>query len=180
MDRSVTEGVGSLYRITPRLEISIALSDLTVPNGLGWSREDGAFYFIDSADKAVSVIEQGPYGLAKRSVVNLSGLPGVPDGMSVDVAGRLWIAHFGGSRVSCWHPKSGEQVAEVLLPVSQVTSCTFGGDGLSTLYITTSQLDLSAAELADQPDAGKLFTAEVDAVGFSEHRFHMQEVSADV
>lgn len=40
------------------------------------------------------------------------------------------------------------------LPVSKVTSCTFGGLLLDTLYVTTSSRDLSEQELGNQPYAG--------------------------
>ena len=44
----------------------------------------------------------------------------------------------------------------------KVTACTFGGEGLDQLYITTSREGLAPD---DEPLAGSLFRAEVGAVG---------------
>ena len=56
-------------------------------------------------------------------------------------------------------------MAKLALPVANVTSCTFGGDQLETLYITTAAKGLTAAELAGQPLAGSIFAAAVGVQG---------------
>ena len=51
----------------------------------------------------------------------------------------------------------GRLVDRVDLPVSQATSCTFGGDDLGDLYITTAHEDFTSADFAREPLAGGLF-----------------------
>jgi D-xylonolactonase len=81
----------------------------------------------------------------------------VPDGMTTDAAGRLWIAHWGGACVSCHDPASGAELARIALPASHITNCAFGGPELRTLYISSARSGLDAAQLAAQPLAGGLF-----------------------
>jgi sugar lactone lactonase YvrE len=70
----------------------------------------------------------------------------------VDVEGRIWLAHFGTPYVVCTD-EQGTEIDRITLPVSNVTSCGFGGDDLSTLYITSSNREAPA----DQRDAGAVF-----------------------
>lgn len=81
-------------------------------------------------------------------------IPGVPDGMTVDNEDRLWIAVYKGGRVIHVDPSNGTLLRTVNLPVSQVTSCAFGGPGLSILYVTTSQRGLPREK---EPQAGSVF-----------------------
>jgi sugar lactone lactonase YvrE len=86
---------------------------------------------------------------------------GLPDGLTVDREGGVWVAFFGGSAVRRFGPAG--TVEEVLdLPVTQPTACTFGGDGLDELYITTSRENLPPDE---QPQAGSVFRARPGVAG---------------
>jgi sugar lactone lactonase YvrE len=69
----------------------------------------------------------------------------------------LWIAHWDGWQVTRWNPHSGEKLYSIPLPVARVTSCTFGGENLEDLYITSARTGLTKEQLADQPLAGSLF-----------------------
>ena len=63
---------------------------------------------------------------------------GIPDGMTLDEEGNLWVAQWGGGKVCCYAAESGRKIAEVVLPTSNVSSCCFGGRDLDCLYITTA------------------------------------------
>ncbi len=95
---------------------------------------------------------------------------GYPDGLTVDSEGGVWLAHWGGWRVTRF-TREGHVAQVVRLPASQVTSCTFGGSDLRTLYVTTARLGLDANALSNQPLAGGLFAVEVDIAGLPAHRF---------
>ena len=72
---------------------------------------------------------------------------GHPDGMTTDAAGRLWIAHWGGSCVTCHDPASAAELARIELPTAHITNVAFGGPDLKTAYITASGYgDLYAVE----------------------------------
>ncbi len=80
-----------------------------------------------------------------------------PDGMTIDNDGMLWIGHWDGWQVSRWDPEKGEKLHYIPLPVANVSSCTFGGDDLEDLYITTAKKGLTEDQLQKQPLAGSLF-----------------------
>ena len=84
--------------------------------------------------------------------------------MTVDAEGFLWVAIHRGGAVRRYAP-SGELAGVIELPVSQPTSCAFGGPDLRDLYITTARQHLSAAELAAQPLAGGLFRCRPGPTG---------------
>jgi sugar lactone lactonase YvrE len=90
--------------------------------------------------------------------------PGAPDGLAVDAVGDVWVAVWGGSSVRRYSP-DGRVTGVVAVAASHTSSCAFAGDDLATLVITTAQDELSAEQLAAEPDAGRLFTAVVGARG---------------
>ena len=72
---------------------------------------------------------------------------GVPDGMTVDAEGFLWNAHWDGWRVTRYAP-DGRIDRVITLPVPRPTAPAFGGEDLTTLYITSATGGLSDAQLA--------------------------------
>lgn len=148
--------LGSLYRLDAERRLTRVLRDVTISNGLGWSPDGETMYYIDSTTYGVDAFA---FELASGSMSNrrrLFDLPvswGLPDGMTVDEEGFLWIAFWGGSAVRRLAP-DGRVATTIELPVSQVTSCTFGGEDHSDLYVTSAKIGLSAEELRAQPLAG--------------------------
>ena len=61
------------------------------------------------------------------------------------------------------------------LPVDQPTSLTFGGDDLSTLYITTARENLTEAGIAAQPHAGDIFACTPGMTGRPSNLFVAEE-----
>jgi len=61
----------------------------------------------------------------------------MPDGLTVDSEGSVWVALWGGSEVRRYAP-DGRLALTVDVPAANVTSCAFGGPDLRTLYITTA------------------------------------------
>jgi sugar lactone lactonase YvrE len=90
---------------------------------------------------------------------------GLPDGMTTDAAGRLWIAHWGGACVTCHDPVSAQELCRIALPASHVTDCAFGDADLRTLYISTARNSLDAQQQAAEPLAGGLFRVRIDSPG---------------
>ena len=83
----------------------------------------------------------------------------------MDVEGKIWVALWGGWCVARLDPDTGEELARVELPVSQVSACAFGGPNLDELYITSARKNLVRKELENQPLAGGLFKARVAVRG---------------
>ncbi len=163
-------GAGSLYRFDPDGRVHSMVSDVGVSNGIAWSLDNTTLYYIDTPTQAVAAFD---YALAtgaisgRRNVISIDKATGSPDGMTIDAEGMLWIAHWGGSRVTRWNPTDGSLLQTIHLPVARVTSCWFGGPNLDELYITTASTGLSAEERAAQPHAGGLFRYKGAAKGLA-------------
>jgi len=163
--------IGALYRLGPDRRPVQMLTGLMVSNGLGWSPDHESMYFIDSPTQRVDVFD---FDLAGGEITNrrtLAEIPkawGLPDGMTVDEEGFLWVAFWGGSAVRRFDP-SGALVATVEFPVSQVTSCAFGGEELSDLYVTSARDGLP--KRAKEPLAGGLFRLRPGVRGQHSHPF---------
>jgi sugar lactone lactonase YvrE len=151
-------GAGSLYRLDRGGEVTTVLSSLTIANGLGWSPDGATMYHADSGPGTITAYDfDAASGQLDRPRIIVRPRRGVPDGLTVDDEGLLWVALFGGACVVRYHP-AGREVARIPLPVSQPTCCALVG---TRLFITTASRDVAAAE----PDAGRLFVAEVGVAG---------------
>lgn len=168
MSLSRTEGAAALYRLDTDGRARKMLDGLTNSNGIAWSLDGRTMYHIDTPTCQVSAFD---FDVAtgeiagRRPVIHVEPEQGKPDGMTIDGEGMLWIAHFRGACVRRWDPTSGAMLAQVDLPVSNVTACAFGGPDLDELYITTARTGLTEEELAEQPAAGGLFRARPGVAG---------------
>lgn len=135
---------------------------MTISNGLEWSPDGTLAYYNDTETLRVDVFDDDGTGLVeRRPFVVVEDGTGHPDGLTVDAEGRVWVALNHGGVVHRYRP-DGTLDEVVELPVRQVTACTFGGEGLDRLYITTSRENLAPD---DEPQAGSLFRADVGVVG---------------
>jgi sugar lactone lactonase YvrE len=155
-----TPGAGSLYTLGTDGGLSLKIPGTTISNGMAWSADHQTFYYIDTPTLQVVAYDfnKGDGSISnKRTVITIDEKDGYPDGMTIDTEGMLWIAHWGGWQVTRWDPATGKTLFVLPMPVANVTSCTFGGDDLDDLYITTAQKGLTADELKQQPGAGYLY-----------------------
>ena len=106
-------------------------------------------------------------GMIRRLVLRQHDPPGSVEPFA---EGFLWVAQWNGGRVVRYDP-DGKVERVVAMPVRRPTSCTFGGPDLSTLYITSGTMRMTAEELAREPRAGHLFALETDVRGLPEPRF---------
>ncbi|XP_022815254.1 regucalcin-like [Spodoptera litura] len=150
---------------------------VTVSNGIAWTADKKFMFYIDSPTRNIDVFD---FDLEEGSVRNrrtlfsyqANNVSGVPDGMTIDTDGNLWVACFNGWKVIKIDPRAGKLLEQHRLPVAKVTSVMWGGHDLSTLFVTTSKVGLSQAELNAQPEAGSLFAIEgTGAKGLPENQF---------
>jgi sugar lactone lactonase YvrE len=164
-DYEFKPGSGALYRVARDNSVREIANGLILPNGLDWDERAERFYFIDTFTHRVVVFD---FDMVSGEVANRRvafELPrewGLPDGMSRDLFGRLWVAFWGGSRVVAFDPNSGQPLAMVQVPTRLTSSCCLGPDG-QTLYITTARNTLSADVLREEPLAGSVFRAALPA-----------------
>lgn len=171
MAYGATEGAGTLYRIDADRSVHEVLHGVTISNGLQW-RDDGlvAFYNDTTTYRISRFAFDASAGtlLDRTTLVEIPEEAGNPDGLAIDVEGGLWCALFGGSAVHRYD-QDGRLTEVVEVPVRDVTSCTFGGPDLSTLFITTSR-DGWGEEHAE-PEAGAVFAVETSVRGAAQPSF---------
>jgi sugar lactone lactonase YvrE len=161
------EPLGELYRLDPGGRLNPVVKNVTVSNGLGWSPDGSRLYYADSPLGRVDVFDYDPAtgeAFSRRTFADLSAAEGVPDGLTVDADGCVWVAMWGGSALRRLTP-DGEPDAVLPVPVSQPTSCAFGGPDLADLYITSARVGLTEDQLAAQPLAGRLLHVRPGPVG---------------
>lgn len=139
-------GKSALYRIHGE-SVDIAVADVTLSNGLGWSPDGMRMYYVDTMTGRIDCFDVSETGLPvnRRTFVDL-GEPSVnPDGLCVDAEGGVWLAIWGGSQVRRYESDGG--LAEIVhVPTPQVSSCAFVGEDLNTLVITTAAIGLSGED----------------------------------
>ena len=154
-------GAGRLERLDTSMVRVPVFTGLAIPNGIGWSPDARTMYFSESTARTLTAFDfdeaNGPTN--PRVLLGpdaFDALGGVPDGLTVDAEGHVWLAVWGGRCLVRVSP-TGAVVDRVDLPVSQVSSCAFGGPDLADLYVTTARADFSPEDDAREPLAGGLF-----------------------
>jgi sugar lactone lactonase YvrE len=155
-----TPRAGALYRYDGRLER--VLDEVTLSNGIGWTRDDTRMYYIDSPVQRVDIFD---FEVAsgriddRRPFVSIDESEGIPDGLTVDEEGGVWVALYGGSCVHRYD-ESGRLDAVLEVPALNVTSCCFGGDDGRSLFVTTAAPD------------GNVYVTQPGVSGPPAHVFH--------
>jgi sugar lactone lactonase YvrE len=157
-----TPGAAALYRLDPDLSTGTVLTGVTVSNGLDWSPDGTRAYYNDTPTGQITVFDyDSDAGLTGGRTFVTIGDGGRPDGLTTDAEGGVWAAIVNRSAVHRYAPDGSLDVV-VEVNASKVTACTFGGENLDELYITTSQENVDTG--AD-PQAGSLFRAAVGVPG---------------
>ncbi|MDR6942606.1 SMP-30/gluconolactonase/LRE family protein [Mucilaginibacter pocheonensis] len=155
------------------------IENRSVSNGIGWSGDNHTMYYIDSFDYDVKAYD---FDLTtgnisgERIAVKIEEPGCMPDGMTVDKDGMIWVAMWGGACVNRYDPHNGNLIGKVMVVAPHVTSCAFGGDNMQTLFITTAKQGLSKSQLNQYPLSGALFTVETDIKGAGAHFFKNDQV----
>jgi sugar lactone lactonase YvrE len=168
-----SRGAGTLYRLDADLTVTPVVAGMSLSNGLGWSPDDRLMYLIDSVDACLDVFAfDAPSGeiSGRRHLVEFDNSDGLPDGMTVDAEGYIWVAMYSGAALRRFSP-DGTLDRILHLPVSQPTCCTFGGPDLTDLYITTASQLRSDEELAREPTLGGIFRCRPGVAGLPANRF---------
>jgi len=161
-------GDACLYRLDPDLSVQEAFGPVTNSNGIVWTEDGGTVYYIDTPRKEVLAFDYSEGRLENvRSVVSTQNYESSPDGMAIDANGNLWIAFCHGACVSCFDPRTGEELRKIDLPCLETTACAFGGPDLTDLYVTTG---IHKTEVEEH--AGRLFVIRgLGVKGLSAHSF---------
>lgn len=162
---NLEKGAGSLYRIDEDGTTRTVETNLTLPNGMGWSRDYRTMYLIDTADRLVYAYdfdEAGGEISNRRTLIKIDeDCVGSPDGMDVDDDGNLWIAMWDGWSIRKYSP-DGVLMNEAAVPFPRPTSCLCLGEGRNRLIVTSARIRVSNDLLAKHPLAGGVISLPLD------------------
>ncbi len=169
------EKTGWLYRIESDLKYQRCDGPYAITNGPAISPEGDVLYHVDTCGGLVYAFDKHSDGELRnqRVFVTIDPSDGQPDGLTVDNNGYVWLAHWGGYRLTRFTP-DGHVDGIVPVPVPQVTSCTFGGADMSTLFITSAARDV---DLTAYPNAGGLFCVATSVSGPVVQPFRMSNAT---
>jgi sugar lactone lactonase YvrE len=168
MDNGEQSASGALYSFSPDGALKTLVTGVRISNGLAWSPDHKTMYYIDTPTFNVMAYD---YNLTSGEIANprvaFSVPPalGFPDGMTSDAAGRLWVCLWGGAAVTVWGPANGKLLEKIAIPAKNVTSCVFGGDNGTDLFVTSARKGLDSADLTEYPHTGGLFRLQTNVTG---------------
>jgi gluconolactonase len=136
--------VNGVYRLKPNGQVALVEDGLSFPNGIAFS-QDGETLYVSNSDPDQAVIlafDVAPGGeLSNRRIfadmtsLAASGLPGLPDGMTVDERGNLWATGPGGVHV---FRSDGRRLGRISTGTA-IANCAFGGADGRTLFMTAGK-----------------------------------------
>lgn len=161
---------GILLRLDPETNLTIHRRDVGISNTLVWSPDRRRFYFGDSLANTIwSYDYDRAAGTIQNEVIFFAGFDrGLPDGSTVDADGYLWNCRYDGGCIVRLSPE-GKVDRVIEMPVRKVTTCTFGGADLKTLFVTTASDGAAPGERL----AGGLFAIQCEVSGQAENRFRV-------
>ena len=161
-------GAGALYRYY-KGELRQLRDGVSIPNATCFAPDGKTAYFADTAAHVIwrYALDSEGWPTREGEIFLDHRETGInPDGAVVDAQGRLWCAEWGGSRVACYSADA-ELLSTVPLAASQPTCPAFGGDDLSTLFVTSASENLPQGQEAQ---AGHTFAITGLAQGQREHQ----------
>jgi sugar lactone lactonase YvrE len=149
-----------LVHVAPDGRVAVATREIVFPNGMT-ILPSGELLVADSlTGELLAFTRKADGSLTNRRV--WASLPGeMPDGISLDAEGGVWIAsHHQGLRV-----REGSEVTDVVdMGATRATACMLGGADGRTLLITASDTH-DRAEIRAKGPSGALYTVRVTVPG---------------
>ena len=146
---------GRVYRVTSAGRVDCILDNVPSPNGLVMNHDETMLYVAVTRGNSVWRVPLTRDGNATKVgiYIQLSGGWGGPDGLALDDAGNLAVAHVGLGTIWIFD-KHGEPLYRVRSCAGMhTTNVAYGGPDNRTLYITESAT--GAILCAELPTSGK-------------------------
>ena len=163
-----------LYSIDATAGFRCHVRGVKISNGLCTSPDGKLMYFADSPTRTIWVYDlvEPDGNLQNPRVFARTPAGAYPDGATVDTDGCVWSAHWGAGRVVRYTP-AGEMDRVVDVPTRQPSCVCFGGPDLDMLCVTTARVELDAATLQAEPNAGDVFLYRAGAQGLPEPEYRL-------
>lgn len=180
--KAMDRNSGAVYRIDPSGSVKqLTPNAYGISNTMAWTN-DNRFLFADTIANEIYAFNYDPaaQAIANRRTIVSEFDRGLPDGSCLDANDTLWNCRVVGGASVANFDSEGRLIALIDLPASWPTSCTFGGEDLFTLYVTSARFTMTAGHLAAHPQEGGLFAVETGARGVPEPRFGVKPAKSTV
>ena len=167
------KAVGAVSSFNSNGDQRVLLQNMIVPNGMAFS-PDGKTMYLSDSHPSVQTIWAFDYDTdsgtpsRQRVFVDMTPLPGRPDGAAVDADGCYWICGNDAGLIHRFTP-AGKLDQSLAVPVKKPAMCAFGGVNLDTLFVTS--IRPGGVDLEDQPLAGGVFALHPGVRGLPEPKF---------
>jgi len=148
---------GWVYSLDKDFKVHKIYGPVTISNGMAWTKDTKTFYYVDTPQLRLDAFDfdaKTSKVSNHRVAVNFPKEYGFPDGITIDNEDNVWVAHWEGSRITRWNPRTGKLLLTIPIPTKRVTSVAFGGPKLNDIYITSASVGLDRSQ---HPAAGSLF-----------------------
>jgi D-xylonolactonase len=166
MDDGESEATGTIYRLAADGSCVPGTPPVSITNGPAISPDGKTLYHVDTLGGVIHACDLDEAGALTnpREFVRIPNDQGFPDGPAIDSEGCVWIGLYNGWAVRRYSP-TGELLETIPFPVSAITKIAFGGPDLKTVFASTANKHLSAADLEKEPHAGDLFSFRANVAG---------------
>jgi gluconolactonase len=139
------QSANRVYRLAPDGKVTAVEAELKFPNGIAFSPHGRTFYVSNSDPKKAVILAWDVSRTGKLSrrrvfadmtALAAKGLPGLPDGMTVDERGDLWATGPGGIHVLA---PDGRELG-LIATGAAISNCVFGGSDGHTLFMTSTHI----------------------------------------
>ncbi len=161
MHKAILAGRGAIFHAAgPEAAPRRVAEGLGVPNGMVFSEDGRTLFVIDTLSRTLIAYPADiDAGTLREPVIvsDFMNIPGKPDGMTRAPDGRFFVAMWGGGCVAELAP-DGAMLRSIPVPAPNLSSTALAGD---TLYVTSSRMRLSPAQLETFPASGGLFAIDL-------------------
>ena len=167
MDETFKANIGKLYCIKQNGTAHLVKDNFMVSNGLAWSGDGKKMYHACSRLKKIWVYDFSdtpPFISNEKIFAELSDEIGRPDGGATDIAGNYWSAGVSAGHLNCFD-KTGKLIDHIALPMKAPTMPCFGGDDMTTLFITSLSHNHTPEDFIDYPLSGAVIAIKTNKQG---------------
>ncbi|MCC6145664.1 MAG: SMP-30/gluconolactonase/LRE family protein [Candidatus Hydrogenedentes bacterium] len=139
---TVDKPIGTVHHVSPTGEVRLCASDFPMPNGIVLRPDGSQLLFGDSLRNTVYVCDvagpgrvSAPREFARLPQKGEGQINNLPDGMCLDEAGNLYVAHWGMRQVQVVD-RRGMVIRRYPGGNLTTSNVAFGGPARDTLYIT--------------------------------------------
>ncbi|MCC6589035.1 MAG: SMP-30/gluconolactonase/LRE family protein [Bryobacterales bacterium] len=144
---TVEKPIGTVHYVSPKGEVVLCVSGFPMPNGLVVRPDGSQLLFGDSRLNAIFVCDVSapgkcskPREFAKLPVKGEGQIDNLPDGICLDEAGNLYVAHWGMRQVQVLD-RNGKLIRRYPGGNLTTSNVAFGGPQRDTLYITGALME---------------------------------------